>query len=91
MMPVSNPNSRTAPVTRSHAAWCSCRIAHDAAFAHLSLAHFKLRFDQYNHLPVGLQQRYGGGQDQGDGNEADVAGEQVDRLADIGEAAVRAR
>ena len=30
------------------------RIANDAALAHLALAHFKLRFDQYNHLPAGL-------------------------------------
>ena len=25
-------------------------VANDAALAHLALAHFKLRFDQYNHL-----------------------------------------
>src|ERR1035441_9040575 len=30
------------------------RLAHDAALADLALAHFKLRFDQYNHLPGGL-------------------------------------
>src|ERR1019366_9241521 len=30
------------------------RLANDAALAHLALAHFKLRFDQYNHLPGGL-------------------------------------
>src|SRR5689334_11850957 len=24
-------------------------VAHDAALSHLALAHFKLRFDQYNH------------------------------------------
>src|ERR1035437_3240373 len=29
-------------------------IANDAALAYLALAHFKLRFDQYNHLPTGL-------------------------------------
>src|SRR6185369_735361 len=29
-------------------------IANDAAFAYLALAHFKLRFDQYNHFPGGL-------------------------------------
>src|SRR4051812_41265903 len=28
------------------------RLANDAALAHLSLAHFKLRLDQYNHLPA---------------------------------------
>src|SRR5882724_890968 len=27
-------------------------IAHDAALANLAPAHFKLRFDQYNHPPV---------------------------------------
>src|ERR1035437_9771352 len=30
------------------------RLANDAALAHLALAHFKLRFDQYNHLAAGL-------------------------------------
>ena len=30
------------------------RLANDAALADLALAHFKLRFDQYNHLPAGL-------------------------------------
>src|SRR5664280_3041660 len=30
------------------------RLANDAAPAYLALAHFKLRFDQYNHLPAGL-------------------------------------
>src|ERR1017187_4379137 len=30
------------------------RLANDAALADLALAHFKLRFDQYNHLPGGL-------------------------------------
>ena len=30
------------------------RIANDAALTHLALAHFELRFDQYNHLPAGL-------------------------------------
>ncbi len=30
------------------------RVAHDAAFAHLALAHFKLRLDQYDHLPAVL-------------------------------------
>src|ERR1035438_5577558 len=29
------------------------RIANDAALAYLALAHFKLRFDQYNCLPAG--------------------------------------
>src|SRR5271169_4732002 len=29
-------------------------IANDAALAYLAPAHFKLRFDQYNHLPAGL-------------------------------------
>jgi hypothetical protein len=27
------------------------RVANDAALANLPLSHFKLRFDQYNHLP----------------------------------------
>ncbi len=31
-----------------------CRVAHDAALAHLAPAGFKLRLDQYNHLPGGL-------------------------------------
>ena len=29
-------------------------IAHDAALAHLAFPGLKLRFDQYNHLPIGL-------------------------------------
>src|SRR5579883_910714 len=61
------------------------RVAHDAALAHLALARLKLRFDQYNHLPAGTEQRHGSGQDQSDGDEADVARDQVDGLADLGE------
>src|ERR1017187_7322788 len=59
------------------------RVAHDAAFTHQALTGFKLRFDQYNHLPAGLEQRHGRGKDQGDGNEADVAGDEIHAFADI--------
>jgi hypothetical protein len=51
MIPVSNPNSRTAPVTRFASGLVELRVANDAALAHLALSNFKLRFDQYNHLP----------------------------------------
>ena len=50
MIAVSNPNSRTARSTFSQAA-VQLGIANDAALAYLALADFKLRFDQYNHLP----------------------------------------
>jgi len=30
------------------------RFPNDTAFTYLSLSHFKLRFDQYNHSPVRL-------------------------------------
>src|ERR1039458_9549464 len=42
------------------------RIANDAALTHLALAHFELRFDQYNHLAVGTEQRLNRRQDQRD-------------------------
>src|SRR3954463_8892447 len=58
------------------------RVADDPALAHLSPAGFKLRLDQYNHLPVRPEQRDRGGQDQGHRNEAHVADDEVDRLAD---------
>src|ERR1035437_10027854 len=48
-------------------------IAHDSALAHLALPGLELRFDQYNHLPIGMEQGDGGGQNEGNGNEADVA------------------
>ena len=54
MMPVSNPSSRTALVHALASGLVERRVAHDAALAHLALADFKLRFDQYNHLPAGL-------------------------------------
>ncbi len=54
MMSVSNPNSRTAPLHAFAGGLVQLRIAHDAALAHLALAHFELRLDQYNHLPAGL-------------------------------------
>ena len=57
MMPVSNPNSRTAPLHPVAGGLVQRGIAHDAALADLALAHFELRFDQYNHLPAGLEQR----------------------------------
>src|ERR1039458_7799754 len=37
-------------------------IAHDSALAHLAFPGLKLRFDQYNHLPIGMEQRDGGGE-----------------------------
>ena len=58
------------------------RVAHDAALADLALAHFKLRLDQYNHLPLRLEQGNDGRQDQRDRDEADIADDQVDALAD---------
>src|SRR6185369_11158556 len=36
-------------------------VAHDAALPHQSLSDLKLRFDQYNHLAVRLEQRQDGG------------------------------
>src|SRR5215469_9066689 len=54
------------------------RVADDAALAHL-----ELRLDQYNRLPVRAQQPEGGGEDEGKGDEADVAGEKVDGFADL--------
>jgi hypothetical protein len=41
-----------------------CRIADDAALAHLTFADFELRLDQYNHFPFAAQQRRYGGHDQ---------------------------
>ena len=67
------------------------RIAHDAALADLALAHFKLRFDQYNHLPAGPEQRNRGGQDQRHRDEADVAGDQVAPARRCRRASARAR
>ena len=51
MMLVSNPNSRTAPLTRWHAACMEFRIPNDATLAYLPFPDLELRFDQYNHLP----------------------------------------
>ena len=77
MMSVSNPNSRTAPFTRSQAAWCSCGIANDAALAHLALAHFKCGLISITICPPGCSKRDDRRQDQGHGNEADIAAQQV--------------
>jgi len=52
-------------------------------FADQALSHFKLRFDQYNHCPPELEQRRHGRQNQSDGNEAGIAADEVDALADI--------
>src|SRR6266536_6493119 len=43
------------------------RFANNTALPHPALSHFKLRLDQYNHLPGGTEQRYCGGQNQGHG------------------------
>src|SRR5262245_32618069 len=48
-------------------------LADNPSFAHLALTYFKLRFDQYNHLPFSLEQRNRRRQDQSHRNEADVA------------------
>src|ERR1035438_3576631 len=50
---------------------------HNTTLAHLPAASFKLRFDQYNYLPSGAEQRRDSRQNQGDRNEADVAGGQI--------------
>src|ERR1043166_6031506 len=57
-------------------------VANNAALAHLALSDFKLRFDPYNHLPAGLEQRRRGRQNQRHGDEADVAGDESGLLAD---------
>src|SRR4051794_6313306 len=58
------------------------RVADDPAFPYLPPAGFKLRLDQYNHLPVRTEQRDGGREDQGHGNKADVTDDQVDHFAE---------
>ena len=60
-----------------------CGISYDTALAHLALPHLKLGLDQYNHLAGRLEQLAGRGQNQRDGNEADVADQQIDGLADL--------
>ncbi len=49
---VSNPSSARGPFDPLASRLVDLGIAHDAALAHLPLAGFKLRFDQYNHLPA---------------------------------------
>src|SRR4051812_9538737 len=58
-------------------------IADNTASSHLASAYFELRLDQYNHLPFGLEQGNRRRQNQGDGNEADVAHQKVDELTDV--------
>src|SRR5689334_7097021 len=64
------------------------RVADDAAFADLTLADFELRLDQYNHFPQAAQQRRDRRQDQGNGDEADIADGKIYAFAEIGRAQV---
>ena len=76
MMPVSNPNSSHGRAHPLASGLVQLGIAHDAALADLALAHFKLRFDQYNHLRRrGRSRGTMRGQDQRHRNEAHVADE----------------
>ena len=54
IMSVSNPRFAHGAVHPLAGGLVQLGLAHDAALAHLALADFKLRFDQYNHLPVRL-------------------------------------
>src|SRR4051794_7156868 len=52
---------------RSNAVACGPmqrRVAHNATLSDLALANFELRLDQYNHLPLRLEQRNDGRQNQ---------------------------
>src|SRR5579871_194219 len=59
------------------------RVAHNPALTHQTLAGFKLRLDQYNHLPTRLEQRNRGRQNERHRDEADVAGEEIHPLANL--------
>src|SRR5260370_14835993 len=59
------------------------RRAHDAAFAHLALPHFKLWLDEYNHAALWAQNRRGRRQNQSHRNEADIKRGQVHEFAHI--------
>src|SRR5690348_15432340 len=60
------------------------RIAHDPPLADLTLPGFELGFDQYNQLRIGrAKQRRERRQDEGHRDEAHVADDEIDRLADL--------
>src|SRR5581483_10652507 len=61
-----------------------CRIADDTALADLTLAGLELGFDQYNQLRVRRSEhRRQSREDKRNGDEADVADDEIDRLADL--------